>query len=395
LQQIVSRNAEWAMEWDRRDFELSAMLEAAKRNPGARANFCNANLRRCKLNEAVLDGAQFNGANLTDAKLDNASLRSALLNAAVLVKASLRGADLLGAELNDANLGSADLTEADLTGAKLNDAWLLFSQLDRAVLAGTELKNASLMGISITDAHLFAPDLTGALYSPESGPPSGSFIGGIKGLAMVKFPPGQEVGLVRLRDVLQKAGLREQEREATFAIEHGRTRHAINESSENPGAAIEAIFRTGAFEWTTGYGLYPSGALIVIVAVWFLLIPVYFWPIRLKPYRPTAAGIYQVWPSDRIEVDENGVSLGKSATVSRLQSGTLAAIGRAAYFSLLSAFHIGWRELNVGTWIARIQPREYALRATGWVRVVSGIQSLLSVYLLAIWALTYFGRPFQ
>jgi len=26
---------------------------------------------------------------------------------------------------------------------------------------------------------------------------------------------------------------------------------------------------------------------------------------------------------------------------------------------------------------------------------VSGIQSLLSVYLLAIWLLTYFGRPFE
>jgi hypothetical protein len=27
-------------------------------------------------------------------------------------------------------------------------------------------------------------------------------------------------------------------------------------------------------------------------------------------------------------------------------------------------------------------------------RFVSGFQSLLSVYLLALWALTYFGRPF-
>ena len=30
-----------------------------------------------------------------------------------------------------------------------------------------------------------------------------------------------------------------------------------------------------------------------------------------------------------------------------------------------------------------------------WVRVVSGVQSLLSVYLLALWVLTYFGRPFD
>ncbi len=61
----------------------------------------------------------------------------------------------------------------------------------------------------------------------------------------------------------------------------------------------------------------------------------------------------------------------------------------------MSAFHIGFRELNVGNWLARLQPREYILKATGWVRFVSGLQSLLSVYLLALWALTYFGRPFQ
>jgi hypothetical protein len=57
--------------------------------------------------------------------------------------------------------------------------------------------------------------------------------------------------------------------------------------------------------------------------------------------------------------------------------------------------HIGWRDLNVGSWISRIHPGEYTLRATGWVKVVSGLQSLTSVCLLAIWALTYFGRPFD
>ena len=65
------------------------------------------------------------------------------------------------------------------------------------------------------------------------------------------------------------------------------------------------------------------------------------------------------------------------------------------YFSVLSAFSVGWREFNIGSWIVRIQSGEYSLHATGWVRSVSGIQSVISVYLLAIWALTYFGRPFQ
>jgi hypothetical protein len=202
-------------------------------------------------------------------------------------------------------------------------------------------------------------------------------------------------GLMQLRELLQKAGLRELEREATFAIEYGRTRHAIAGWRQNSGAAAEGIFRMMAFDWTTGYGLYPGRALKIIVVVWLLLIFVYFWPIHLTPERSLGGGIYQVWPRDRIETNGGKVSLGKSTKINRVQSGTLAAFGRAGYFSLLSAFHIGWRDLNVGTWIARVQPREYTLRATGWVRVISGIQSLLSVYLLAMWALTYFGRPFQ
>ena len=71
------------------------------------------------------------------------------------------------------------------------------------------------------------------------------------------------------------------------------------------------------------------------------------------------------------------------------------ALSYALYFSALSAFRIGWRDLNVGSWLTRLQAREYELRGRGWVRVVSGLQSLMSVYLIAIWALTYFGRPFQ
>ncbi len=49
----------------------------------------------------------------------------------------------------------------------------------------------------------------------------------------------------------------------------------------------------------------------------------------------------------------------------------------------------------MGSWIGRMQTREYALRATGWVRVVSGVQSLTSVYLLALWTLVYFVRPLE
>ena len=56
---------------------------------------------------------------------------------------------------------------------------------------------------------------------------------------------------------------------------------------------------------------------------------------------------------------------------------------------------VGFRELSVGAWLARLQGSQYTREALGCVRKLSGLQSLLSVYLLAMWALTYFGRPFQ
>jgi hypothetical protein len=50
------------------------------------------------------------------------------------------------------------------------------------------------------------------------------------------------------------------------------------------------------------------------------------------------------------------------------------------YLSALSSFQMGWQEHNVRMWMmTRLQPREYNIRATGWVRTVSGIQSPMNV----------------
>ncbi len=393
LQRILSLHNQWAEEHSGLLFR-GILLEFGAPDP-RRANLCNVDLRGFKLNNANLSGAQLNGADFFTAELNNAYLRMAELNGADLIGAKLNNADLVDAKLNGAVLRSAELNNANLGGAQLNSADLYLAELNNARLNGAVLKRATLSRAYLTGALLAAVDLTGAEYAPASAGPPDAFVEGIMGLETVAFPRRQESGLMQLRDLLQKAGLRELEREATFAIESGRTRHAIAGWRQNFGGGAEGIFRMMAFDWTTGYGLYPGRALKIIVVVWLLLILVYFWPIRLTPEQSSGAGIYQVWPSDRIETNGGKISVGKSIKINRLQCGTLAAIGRAGYFSLLSAFHIGWRDLNVGTWIARVQPREYALRATGWVRVVSGIQSLLSVYLLAMWALTYFGRPFQ
>lgn len=120
-----------------------------------------------------------------------------------------------------------------------------------------------------------------------------------------------------------------------------------------------------------------------------LLIIPFFLIYCLALYRADREGIWMVWDPNSLRRPPN--QPWKQLLKSKAGANPLYAL----YFSLLSAFHIGWRDFNVGNWISRMQPREYTLRATGWVRVASGLQSLISVYLLALALLTYFGRPFE
>jgi hypothetical protein len=60
------------------------------------------------------------------------------------------------------------------------------------------------------------------------------------------------------------------------------------------------------------------------------------------------------------------------------------------------------RRLIAGPWgagsttdAAGTQLREYELHASGWVSVVVGLQSLISVYLIAFATWTYFRTPFE
>lgn len=66
----------------------------------------------------------------------------------------------------------------------------------------------------------------------------------------------------------------------------------------------------------------------------------------------------------------------------------------ALVFSATNALRIGWRDLNVGTWITAMHPRRRRFRALGWVRFVAGFQSVATVYLIGLSILTYFGHPF-
>jgi hypothetical protein len=328
-------------------------------------------------------------------------------------------------------LFKADLMKTNLWRANLSKAYLGWAKLNEADLGSAKLEYAYLIGTDLAGAKLFEADLTRSCYAPATAPASGS-LAAIKGLPTVWFPNGTEAGLILLRDQLQNVGLRILEREATYAIELNKTlqllgteitdedcvpraersRQSAHASGEVPrpphrpapgptddGASNmrelfnlgEGWFRRIAFEWTVAYGVRPGRPLVIVS---FLIVAcgiVYTLCLATR-----TCIICRVWSGGRIERDRRAPRLAGEAQIEPLRPrGFWAHVGHGLQFSLYSAFNIGWSWLEVGNWIARVRPGDYALRPVGWVRVIAGVQSLLCLYLLAMWALTYFGRPFQ
>ena len=300
-------------------------------------------------------------------------------------KGDLRNFDLLNKRISRrTNLQGADLTRTNLQGAILEGAILKRAILNKTVLSGTELYNV---------------DLSGALYAPTTAPAQGN-LSGLFGLRSVTFCPNENGGLVLLRAALRKLGARDEERAATYALERVLTRHLLDQwdptednvfhcvpFEQDRVAAIEGALRLVFFEWTTGYGLYYGRPIWILIG----LICLFSVPYMSAVIDPThkRGGIWIIWPKHPTRPGRE-----KERKI-RLVANGLAVVRWGLYFSLLSAFRIGWRDLNVGSWLTQLQQREYALRARGGVRGVSGAQSLFSLYLIAMWVLTYFGRPFE
>ena len=350
------------------------------------ANFSGANLSMANLSDANLSDANLSDANLSMANFVKANLFRAKLSGANLFGANLLGAILLGADLSGANLNMSNLSEAALSMSNLS-----MSNLSRANLSGADLSGADLSGAMFTDANL-----DGMRFESVKGLPEKGKLDGIQHIDTIRYASKDGYGsLVLLRTALKDVGLRDAERQATYAIEYGKLTHmlwagdgtfTLSNCWTVVTTGFERTFRTVLFLWPCGFGLYPGRPLLLLLG----FIPVFALGYLLAILRPMGeSGIYRLWPGERLPayVGANHPQ--------RLHATGWAAIGWALYFSILSACRIGWRELNPGSWIVNMQRQEYLLKPTGWMRTVAGLQALISVYMLALSVLTYFGRPFE
>ncbi len=321
---------------------------------------------------------------------------SARLSGALLLSANLSGADLSNAHLEKAILNSADLSGADMDSANLSGAFLVSS--------------ANLSGAYLSDA-----DLERVTFEPKSLPELRG-IAAAKNLELLTYDDNPDA-LAQLRKQFEDGGFRMQERKITYALKRKEaelswdgctsrktgdtTRAILWSSNSNLANCGSFILNKVFFDWTCQYGMSPGRPLSLGVLLWLLCSLLYFACIRI----PGEAGLYRVY-AQSIEEDPSAhrhvqrISppvIAANTSVRRLLQFSWrewAVLRAGMFFSLMSAFNIGFRDINFGRWLRLLTRQEFDIKALGWARVVAGWQSLVSVYLIALWVLTYFGRPF-
>jgi uncharacterized protein YjbI with pentapeptide repeats len=345
---------------------------------------------------ALLPDLDLHGATLTRWDLSDVDLGRANLANATLSWLVAHQAGFSDARFNYAHIFRCNFTEAYFESADLSFADCIDSDFSGARLIKTVFRHARIRGGYFKDADLSLADLTEVSYEPKlNSIPYIPSLATTRGLSELRFETSA-AALVELRGALRDAGLRQQEREVNYSIQRQRWRNA-----KESHRVIEPWFQYVFFDLTCKYGMDPGlplrilGAGIFVFAIPYLIAILFrkrlkqsgIWAVRIKetvnkPERKTRPLIVAFCPWT-------------ASTWGEKLRAAFRAVRAAIFFSLLSAFSIGFREINVRSWISRLQSREYTLRGTGWVRGLAGFQSLLSVYLLGLWILTYFGRPFE
>ena len=359
------------------------------------ANLSNANLENTNLKGAILEEAQLNGADLQRADLNHANLSQADLTGANLLLANLRNANLSNADLTGVDLRWADLTAADLSGANLKDA----------ALGNANLTSANLRGTILTNANLFEADLNGAIYEPKlAGLPNLMAFHTVRNFRNIQFQDYNDgrAALTELRVAYEAIGVRSMERLTTAVIKY---REMILDWHSGGWGFFSSAFNYLFFYLTCDFGAAPGRPLKIFLVTIFIFAGIYRYALS-KPSKHSA--IIVMWAPKRfyhwtktqlfkkqskklMRVLKTSKDFGQSKSL-RYQ---LRFLRTALFFSALSAFSMVWREVNINNWIYLLQSRDFTLKARGWVQIVAGFQAMLSAYLVVLWALVYFGRPFE
>lgn len=257
---------------------------------------------------------------------------------------------------------SVNFENADLGESNLRKSFFRLCNLSKASLSRSDLTDAILSGTNIEGARLSRTTFQNTRYEVE-GVPKVNTMHDTVGLDTLCYL-GSPKALVELREAFNKAGMTKQARDVNYSLRTWMRLRAGGFLSK-----LEWVF----LSLPSRYGQAPFRPLSLIA----LSIVLFFFVYWCAVVRSETVMVF----SDAI-APETGKPEARATPLVRLSATNGLPI--AVFLSLIFAFRIGWREINIGAWIERLQPNAAEIRTRGWVRTVAGIQSLLSLYLLAL-----------
>jgi uncharacterized protein YjbI with pentapeptide repeats len=361
----------------------------------------NQDLRSVMVVSTTARGANLRGADLHGAHLEWADLTGAHLEGADLSHAYLNNADLSDTHMEDAILGSAVLDGAVLLKTHLTRASLVLASLNGVDATGADLSQANMSESSLNDDTQFMEaDLGSAIFETKLAPTVHA-IASAKNLDLVTFDD-EPISLNHLRQAVQDAGMRDLERDLTYAVmRRTEQRHKIDCSQKKDLVSCAAyVGEFVFFDWTFGFGRDPNHCILLIALnCWFFA---FVYVIFLKLSR--RSGLIRIRTRDshhrsvqiRTRVRPSVIkAAGLKDKLSRWILGELRMIRIALFFSLTSALTFGFEQFDFGRWVRLLTKREYDLKGFGWVRTLSGVQALSGLLLLGLFIYASFGHPFS
>jgi uncharacterized protein YjbI with pentapeptide repeats len=329
-----------------------------------RANLQEADLRQANLQKAILGEANLQGANLQHANLSGAYLAEANLQRSNLLATNLRDAMLLRTDLREAQLGGADLRRVVAKHANLARTILAGTDLREANLSGVDLGAAALVAVRLDGARLIRTEFSAVVFEPDvvALPPAVNFAQA-RSLSRLTFQTSPH-GLVKLREIFHQAGMRQEARALTFAINH-----ALGRRAHPAERAIRFVF----FELTCQYGMTPGRPLLILGVLMLCGALPYMFILR-----QCAHG--QACPDGT-----------RRAGLRYWAAPALIAL----CFSLVAALRLGRYDTRFDHWLRRLMLYAAPSPLPRWVRSIATLQCFSSIYLVVLWALVTFGQPFE
>ncbi|MBU0984212.1 MAG: pentapeptide repeat-containing protein [candidate division Zixibacteria bacterium] len=308
-----------------------------------------------------------------------------------LLAGDLRRAVIRESRLDSTTCASGVFSDADFSSSTFVGANLYLANLCRANMSGTDLRGANLGHARFTDALVACAVYEGITDAPHVD--SMALAVGLDQLQYVTSP----ASMVALREGFAERGFRQQERDiiaATRKHDENYLEYILFHLTCNYGADLLRPWLPLGFIWLVCTAIYWT------MMVWGSQSGIVFLIRRSSIAKSREQN--EVLKSDmidsmvRVELrPDNAFDLSPSENARKRIPMRIRLVWWALFFSSISAFNIGFRDINFGRWLKLLTRRKFDLEPFGWTRVVSGVQALISVYLLALWILSLYATPFK